>query len=114
MSALESQVSVTVRGTAGTEASRPRFLHAARFFRDFLQALLRFAFLECPAPVAPSAAGEATRRHAQAATRNAIGNVKPPSPLCRFIGGNGMTRDPAVHRYLAALVSGISTPDARL
>src|SRR5262249_23149099 len=101
MSALESQVSVTVRGAAGTEASRPGFLQARRFFRVFLQALLRFAFalLECPAPVAPSAAGEATRRHVQAATRTAIGNVKPPRPRCRIIGENGMTRDSALHRY---------------
>jgi hypothetical protein len=69
MFADESQVRVTVRGTAGSEARRPRFLQAAflALVRLFLQALLRFAF--APAARAESlapAGAEASSRPAHA------------------------------------------------
>src|SRR5262245_64152291 len=91
MSALESQVIITLRGTAGDEARDPlRFLQRIAFWRFFLQTLLRFTFApaEWAAPSAPSATGEAVSRHAHAkAASTAIGNATPLPPPNRTIDG---------------------------
>src|SRR5215207_3766164 len=83
MSAVESQVTVTVRGTAGNEERRPlRFLQGEPLLRFFLHALLRFAFESAAwaVPLAPCAAGESMRRHAQAnAMITATRNLRPPT-----------------------------------
>src|ERR671919_2749405 len=79
MSALESQVRVTVRGTAGSEA-RWRFLQGMPRLSFFLQTLARFAFepVAWAGPLAPCASGESTRSNAHAkAAVAAIRNVKP-------------------------------------
>src|SRR6476660_1153564 len=81
MSAVESQVSVTVRGTPGDEAGRPEgFLQGMPFLCFFLHALLRFTFeLAAWAGSLAACTGEAATRHATAsATLAAVGTPKRP------------------------------------